>query len=134
MLSDLGGQGMCVKPVAPLRLPRPEVRSTGKVRGGCFYPEGRRLVLSEQGLPGHSGSAGAGAAGVGASDRKWEPAALGPWRLSLVCPRTHPFLCFRVCLFFLRGHPRHVKVPRLRLGPTPGIEPASSWILVRFLT
>lgn len=48
VLSDLG-----VSLVAPPRPLRPELRSTGKVHGGVFYPNGRKT--REKGLPARGG-------------------------------------------------------------------------------
>ena len=44
VLSDLG-----VSLVAPPRPLRPELRSTGKVHGGVFYPNGRKTILERKG-------------------------------------------------------------------------------------
>ena len=44
VLSDLG-----VSLVAPPRLRRLELRSTGKVHGGVFYPNGRKTILERKG-------------------------------------------------------------------------------------
>lgn len=75
--------------MAPPRLLRPELRYTGQVHAGCFYPNRKKMTASEQWAAREEwppAGAGAGAAGGGASVRKW-----GPWGWFPVCPKKCMF-------------------------------------------